>query len=119
MAATRRASCADFPLTSWATTRRFYSAVTWALSASKIAIWPIASNAAIASAAPSLAAAQTTITVKINGVACTTDATCTAAMVAGLSAVVKATYPCNLVVMGVNYAPSGCTLSAQSAQMIQ
>jgi Flp pilus assembly protein TadG len=77
-------------------------------------------TSAIASAAPSLAAAHTTITVTINGVACTTDPTCTAAMVAGVSAVVRATYPCNLVIMGVNYAPGGtCTLSAQSAQMIQ
>ena len=70
-------------------------------------------------AAPNLAAAQTTITVKINGVACTNDATCSAALVAGQAALVKATYPCNLVVMGVNYAPNGCTLNAQSAQMIQ
>jgi Flp pilus assembly protein TadG len=78
-----------------------------------------ATTTAIAAAAPNLAAAQTTITVKINGVACTNDATCSAAMVAGLPALVKATYPCNLVVMGVNYAPNGCTLNAQSAQMIQ
>jgi Flp pilus assembly protein TadG len=76
-------------------------------------------TAAIASAAPNLAAAHTTITVRINGTACTSDVTCSAAMVAGQSAVVRATYPCNLVVMGINYAPSGCSLSAQSAQMIQ
>jgi len=77
-------------------------------------------TAAIASAAPNLAAAQTTITVTINGAACTDNTTCKAALVAGQAAVVRATYPCNLVVMGVNYAPGGtCTLSAQSAQMIQ
>ena len=76
-------------------------------------------TAAITAAAPNLAAAQTTITVRINGVACTNDATCSAALVAGQAAFVRATYPCNLVVMGVNYAPNGCTLSAQSAQMIQ
>jgi hypothetical protein len=40
-------------------------------------------------------------------------------MVAGQSALVKATYPCNLTVMGHNYAPSGCNLLAQTAQMIQ
>ncbi len=74
---------------------------------------------AIAAAAPSLVAAQTTITVTINGVACTSDATCSAALLAGQAALVRATYPCNLTVMGVNYAPNGCTLSAQSAQMIQ
>jgi Flp pilus assembly protein TadG len=76
-------------------------------------------TAAIASAAPSLTPAQTTITVKINGTACTSDATCLPAMVAGQSALVKATYPCNLTVMGHNYAPSGCNLLAQTAQMIQ
>ena len=76
-------------------------------------------TAAITAAAPNLAAAQTTITVRINGVACTNDATCSAALLAGQAALVRATYPCYLVVMGVNYAPNGCTLSAQSAQMIQ
>jgi Flp pilus assembly protein TadG len=76
-------------------------------------------TSAIGLAAPNLASAQTTITVKINGTACTTDASCSAALVVGQAALVKATYPCNLTVMGVNYAPNGCTLSAQSAQMIQ
>jgi Flp pilus assembly protein TadG len=76
-------------------------------------------TAAITAAAPGLASAQTTITVKINGTACTSDATCVALMVAGQPALVKATYPCNLTVMGVNYAPSGCSLKAQTAQMIQ
>jgi Flp pilus assembly protein TadG len=78
-----------------------------------------ATTAAIRSAAPNLAAANTTITVRINGTACTTDATCSAALIAGQPAFVRATYPCNLTVMGVNYAPSGCTLSAQTTQMIQ
>jgi hypothetical protein len=40
-------------------------------------------------------------------------------MVAGQTAIVKATYPCDLTVMGHNYAPSSCNLSAQTAQMIQ
>jgi Flp pilus assembly protein TadG len=78
-----------------------------------------ATTAAIGSAAPNLAAANTTITVRINGTACTTNATCSAALIAGQPALVRATYPCNLTVMGVNYAPSGCTLSAQTTQMIQ
>jgi Flp pilus assembly protein TadG len=78
-----------------------------------------ATTTAIAAAAPNLVAARTTITVTINGVACTTDGTCSAALLAGQAALVRATYPCNLTVMGVNYAPNGCTLSAQSAQMIQ
>jgi len=74
---------------------------------------------AIAGAAPNLPPAQTTITVKINGTACTSDATCVTMMVAGQTAIVKATYPCDLTVMGHNYAPSSCNLSAQTAQMIQ
>jgi Flp pilus assembly protein TadG len=78
-----------------------------------------ATTSAITSAAPNLAAAQTTITVRINGTACTTDATCAAALIAGQPAFVRATYPCNLTVMGVNYMPSGCTLSAQTTQMVQ
>jgi Flp pilus assembly protein TadG len=76
-------------------------------------------TAAIGSAAPNLTPGQTTITVRINGVACTNDATCSAALVAGLPALVRATYPCNLTVMGHNYAPRGCTLSAQTTQMVQ
>jgi Flp pilus assembly protein TadG len=74
---------------------------------------------AIGAAAPNLVPAQTTITVKINGTACTSDATCVTMMIAGQTAVVKATYPCDLTVMGHNYAPSSCNLSAQTAQMIQ
>ncbi len=74
---------------------------------------------AIGAAAPNLVPAQTTITVKINGTACTSDATCVTMMIAGQTAVVKATYPCDLTVMGHNYAPSTCNLSAQTAQMIQ
>jgi Flp pilus assembly protein TadG len=74
---------------------------------------------AIDAAAPNLAAAQITITVNINGSPCTSDATCLPAMVAGQTAVVRATYPCDLTVMGHNYAPSTCNLSAQTAQMIQ
>ena len=79
-----------------------------------------ATTSAISSAAPNLTPAQTTITVRINGTACTTDATCSAALVAGQPAVVTATYPCNLTIMGVNYAPGGtCTLRVQISQMIQ
>jgi Flp pilus assembly protein TadG len=74
---------------------------------------------AIDAAAPNLTAANITTTVTINGTACSSDSGCTTALVAGVSAVVKTTYPCNLTVMGINYAPSGCTLSAQTAQMVQ
>ena len=76
-------------------------------------------KSAINAAAPNLDSTKITLTVTINGTACSTDATCTTSLVAGNSAVVKATYPCNLTVMGINYAPSGCTLRAQTAQMVQ
>ncbi len=74
---------------------------------------------AINAAAPNLDSTKITVTVTINGTACSTDSACTTSLVAGNSAVVKATYPCNLTVMGINYAPSGCTLRAQTAQMVQ
>ncbi len=74
---------------------------------------------AITAAAPNLTSANITTTVTINGTACSTDAACTTTLVAGVSAVVKTTYPCNLTVMGVNYAPHGCTMRAQTAQMVQ
>jgi Flp pilus assembly protein TadG len=73
---------------------------------------------AITGAAPSLTAASITKTLKVNGTACTTNATCQTALVAGATALVIATYPCDLTVMGVNF-KSGCTLTAQSAQMVQ
>jgi Flp pilus assembly protein TadG len=76
-------------------------------------------TSAISAAAPNLTAASIATTVTINGTACSTDSACTTALVAGVSAVVRTTYPCKLTVMGINYAPSGCTLSAQTAQLVQ
>ena len=73
---------------------------------------------AITGAAPSLTAATITKTLKVNGTACTTNTGCQTALVAGATALVIATYPCDLTVMGVNF-KSGCTLTAQSAQMVQ
>jgi hypothetical protein len=73
---------------------------------------------AITNAAPSLTAGSITKTLKINGTACTSNATCTSALAAGATALVITTYPCDLTVMGVNF-KSGCTLTAQSAQMVQ
>jgi Flp pilus assembly protein TadG len=74
---------------------------------------------AVTSGAANLTAASVTITLKINGTACTSDSTCSAALVAGATALVKATYPCDLSVMGVDYMSGGCTLTAQSAQIVQ
>lgn len=74
---------------------------------------------AITNAAPGLTPAQVTTTVKVNGTACNTDAGCAALQTAGATALVVTTYPCDLTVMGVNFKPGGCTLSAQTAQMVQ
>ena len=71
------------------------------------------------SAAPNLTASSITTTVTIGGSACTTDATCTTKLTSGATASVTVSYPCSLSVMGVNYAPSGCNLVGQSAQMVQ
>jgi Flp pilus assembly protein TadG len=73
---------------------------------------------AINNAASTLTAANITTTVTINGTACSTDAACAALMTAGVTAVVRTTYPCDLSVMGINY-KSSCTISAQTAQMVQ
>ncbi len=73
----------------------------------------------IKGAAPSLTPGNITITLKVNGTACATDAACTSALVAGAPAQVIATYPCNLVIYGTNFAPSGCTLSANTTERVQ
>ena len=73
---------------------------------------------AITSSAPSLKSGSITTTVKVNGTACTTNTGCAALLTAGATAQVTTTYPCDLTVMGRNF-KSGCTLSAQSAQMVQ
>jgi Flp pilus assembly protein TadG len=73
---------------------------------------------AITSAAPSLTPASITKTVRVNGTACTTDSGCSGLLAAGATALVITSYPCDLTVMGVNF-KSGCTLTAQSAQMVQ
>jgi Flp pilus assembly protein TadG len=73
---------------------------------------------AINNAASTLTTASITTTVTINGTACSTNTACATLMTAGATAVVRTTYPCDLSVMGINY-KSGCTISAQTAQMVQ
>ena len=73
---------------------------------------------AISNAASTLTTASITTTVTINGTACSTNTACAALMTAGVTAVVHTTYPCDLSVMGINY-KSACTISAQTAQMVQ
>lgn len=75
--------------------------------------------AAVSSAAPLLT--QTiTYTFVLNGTTYT-GTSCTAGaanLLQGTQASVSATYPCNLTVYGVNYAPS-CSLKAQTSELVQ
>jgi len=80
---------------------------------------------AIFNAAPTLTPASVTITLSVNGTACTSDATCFTALAAnaGNPAFVQATYPCmpgnlNLTVYGTNYSPN-CTLTVKTTERIQ
>jgi Flp pilus assembly protein TadG len=73
---------------------------------------------AITNAAPNLASGSLTKTLKVNGTACTTDTACQTALVAGATASVTVSYPCDLSVLGVNF-KSSCTLSSTAAQMVQ
>ena len=73
---------------------------------------------AIDNAASSLTPSSITTTVKINGTACTSDSTCSSALVAGATVTVITATPCDLTIMGVNY-KSSCTVHGQSAMMVQ
>ena len=70
--------------------------------------------------APTLKPANLTITFTVNGTACATDAACQTALQTNSDtpAVVSATYPCNLTVMGYNFYP-GCSLTAQVTELVQ
>ncbi len=83
--------------------------------------WTSTVNAMLASA-PLLTPTQLTASIRItvNGTACSGDTSCVSALntATGETAVVTATYPCNLTIAGVSYVP-GCTLSSQVAQVVQ
>jgi Flp pilus assembly protein TadG len=51
--------------------------------------------------------------------AATTTSAPASDLIEGDTATVKVTYPCNLTVFGVKFAPTGCTLTAQTAESIQ
>jgi Flp pilus assembly protein TadG len=74
----------------------------------------------IDSSAGNLTAGSISVTLSVNGTACTTDSGCTTALstAAGETASVTATYPCNLTVMGVNFLPS-CTLQSQTSDLVE
>jgi Flp pilus assembly protein TadG len=75
---------------------------------------------AIYSSAPTLTTASLTITMTVNGTACSSDGGCatTLAASAGSPSSVSATYPCNLSVMGFNFAPT-CTLTSTTTERVE
>jgi len=91
------------------------------LSLSRGASTPYSSTTSlINNSAAGLTTASITVTVTVNGTACSTDTACQTALnsAQGQQANVSATYPCNLVVYGNNYAPS-CTLSASTTERVE
>lgn len=74
----------------------------------------------IKTSAGNLTGTNITITMSVNGAACTSDTTCSTALstAAGETAAVTATYPCNLTVMGFNFFPS-CSLQSQTSDLVE
>jgi Flp pilus assembly protein TadG len=72
----------------------------------------------INAAAGTLNTANITAHYTVGGTACSTDATCSTSLVAGVPATVSASYPCNLVVMGINFAP-GCSLTSSTTARVE
>jgi Flp pilus assembly protein TadG len=75
---------------------------------------------AITQAAPNLTPANLSLSFNLNGTrvsgdTCVGDASVLQAA-QGMPVSVTATYPCNLTIYGVNYAPNGCTLSATQTE---
>ncbi|WP_310498114.1 TadE/TadG family type IV pilus assembly protein [Sandarakinorhabdus sp.] len=72
------------------------------------------------SAAGFLDTSKAVVTMKINNTTCASNATCQTLMngASGQTARLEASYPCNLKVVGVDFAP-GCMLSANIAQRIE
>jgi hypothetical protein len=73
---------------------------------------------AIVDAAGSLTQGNITINYSVNGVTCTTDASCGTALAPGLPVRIGATYPCSIVIMGTNFAPN-CSLSVATTERAQ
>lgn len=72
---------------------------------------------AIDAAAGTLQTAKITTTLTVNGSGCTSKS-CSVST-AGQIAQVQLTYPCNLTVMGINFGGKVCTLTSQSADVVQ
>jgi Flp pilus assembly protein TadG len=83
-------------------------------------------SSAVIAAAPSLTSASFTFSYVLNGTSysgtsCSSTSTTTGAagnLVQGGTAIVSATYPCNLAVFGKNFAPN-CVLTASTSELVQ
>jgi len=75
---------------------------------------------AVYASAPTLKAGSITLNLSVNGAACAGDGPCATALTgaAGSTANVQATYPCDLMIFGVDYAPS-CTLTASTTERVE
>jgi len=79
---------------------------------------------AVYSAAPQLSQSSLQLTIVLNGTPVASNAvqpSCSGSqqyLVQSQAAKVTATYPCNITILGVNFAPN-CTLSAQTTVLIQ
>lgn len=77
-------------------------------------------TAALYNGASNLTKSNITVTLKVNGAACASDASCQTAMSSGQGkpATVIASYPCSLSFAGSNFAPN-CTLSSTVTESIE
>lgn len=76
---------------------------------------------ALEGAAPALNTGQLSISIWVNGTACTTDSTCKSALSGApvaSGARITATYPCSVVVMGHDFLPQ-CELTSTATEMIE
>ena len=76
-------------------------------------------KSAVTSAAADLTASKLTQTLKIAGSSCSSDSACSALLTSGAVASVALTYPCDLTFMRYSFGGSSCTLSTQSAAIVQ
>jgi Flp pilus assembly protein TadG len=85
------------------------------LSVSRGSATPYTSGvAAFNNAAPNITA---TVSMSVNGTACSADGSCATLLngASGQPVIVSATYPCNLTIVGINFAPS-CQLQSQTTE---
>jgi Flp pilus assembly protein TadG len=78
------------------------------------------SRNAVFSSAANLTQAKITVTLSVSNTVCGSDSTCATALSAaqGAASKVSATYPCDLTIMGVNFAP-GCTLTSTTTERVE